>query len=207
MQEEEALLEEYERIEQNEKKFARERENLLKLLSFQELAQPKRKKSLLSGPTTPTMEVGSSNFHTSAEIPKKNRRTSASSVGSAVIEAEVHNAPIAARKEKFPQGVVVRSSKIPLPKQTMIIKVQKTLQEFGLVCARWVDLQKAIQTLLDVKKAVEKADHELKAKKALLQKIKQNGLGNASKSTNVGDAGGKQSDVTTSVTDGGGGDE
>ncbi|CAG8849367.1 22032_t:CDS:2, partial [Racocetra persica] len=103
---------------------------------------------------------------------------------------------------------------------------QKTLQEFGLgidtinyicgprpsiptetVCARWVDLQKAIQTLLDVKKAVEKADHELKAKKALLQKIKQNGLGNASKSTNVGDAGGKQSDVATSVTDGGGGDE
>ncbi|CAG8839458.1 1287_t:CDS:2, partial [Racocetra persica] len=86
IKEEEALLEEYERIEQNEKKFARERENLLKLLSFQELAQPKRKKSLLSGPTTPTMEVGSSNFHTSAEIPKKNRRTSASSVGSAVIE-------------------------------------------------------------------------------------------------------------------------
>ncbi|KAF0451023.1 SWR1-complex protein 4 [Gigaspora margarita] len=227
IKEEEALLEEYERIEQNEKKFAKERENLLKLLSFQELAQPKRKKSLLSGPTTPTMEVGNSNFHTSTEIPKKNRRTSASSVGSAVIEAEVHNAPITARKEKFPQGVVVRSSKIPLPKQTMILKVQKTLQEFGLgidminyicgprpsiptetVCARWVDLQKAIQTLLDVKKAVEKADHELKAKKVLLQKIKQNGLGSASKSANSGDAGGKQSDVTASVSgDGGGGDE
>ena len=61
---------------------------------------------------------------------------------------------------------------------------------------------------MDVKKAVEKADHELKAKKALLQKIKQNGLGSASKSANSGDAGGKQSDVTASVGgDGGGGDE
>ncbi|CAG8634381.1 9537_t:CDS:2, partial [Scutellospora calospora] len=66
-----------------------------------------------------------------------------------------------------------------------------------------------IQTLLDVKKAVEKADHELKAKKLLLQKIKQNGLGNASKVSSFGgDVGGKQPDAAVSVTgDGGSVDE
>ncbi|CAG8518282.1 8658_t:CDS:2 [Diversispora eburnea] len=116
---------------------------------------------------------------------KKNRRTSSSSIGAAAAEAhspiEVHNTPTTVRREKFPPGVVVRSSKIPLPKQAMTVKVTKTLQEFGLgprptipteiVCARWTELQKAIQTLLEIKKGVDKHEHELKIKVNLYKKI------------------------------------
>ncbi|CAG8615394.1 6877_t:CDS:10, partial [Acaulospora morrowiae] len=200
-----SLLEEYERIEQNEKKFAKERENLMKLFNFQEVVQPKRKKSLISGPTTPTMEVGNSVFHSPIESPiKKNRRTSSSSAGTSAVEVhspiEAHATPTTARREKFPQGVVVRSQRIPSPKQAMAAKVQKTLQEFGLgprptiptenVCARWTELQKAIQTLLEIKKGVDKQEHELKAKINLYKKITSGTEGNGSKAPIIGGNGG-----------------
>nr|CAG8491170.1 11091_t:CDS:10 [Entrophospora candida]CAG8499899.1 1660_t:CDS:10 [Entrophospora candida] len=159
IKEEEELLEEYERIEQNEKKF------------------PKRKKSLLSGPPTPIVEISNSSmFYASNELAtKKSRRTSASSAGSIVLEA--HSpvevlVPIISRREKFAPGVVVRSQKIPVPKQNLTVKVQKALQEFGLgirpnmptetVCGKWTELQKAIQNLLDLKKHADKLEHELK---------------------------------------------
>ncbi|RHZ60859.1 hypothetical protein Glove_350g176 [Diversispora epigaea] len=206
IQEEEELLEEYERIEQNEKRFAKERENLIKLFSFQEIAQPKRKKSLLSNPTTPTMEITNSIFHAPMDSlsTKKNRRTSSSSIGAAAVEVhspiEVHNTPTTVRREKFPPGVVVRSSKIPLPKQAMAVKVTKTLQEFGLgprptipteiVCARWTELQKAIQTLLEIKKGVDKHEHELKIKVNLYKKISSGIELNGSSKSVVGGNGG-----------------
>ncbi|CAG8547091.1 12039_t:CDS:2, partial [Acaulospora colombiana] len=190
MEEEESLLEEYERIEQNEKKFAKERENLMKLLNFQEVVQQKRKKSLLSGPTTPTTEVVHSPI-------------------------EVHATPTTARREKFPQGVVVRSQRIPSPKQAMAAKVQKTLQEFGLgprptiptenVCGRWTELQKAIQTLLEIKKGVDKQEHELKAKINLYKKITSGTEGNnGSKASTVGGNGAgtaKKSDAEKTTTE------
>jgi len=85
IEEEEALEDISDRIQANEKKFMREREVLMKQFTV-EMVQPKRKKSLLSGPTTPTIEASSSGFHNAVEPPKKNRRTSASSVGSTAVE-------------------------------------------------------------------------------------------------------------------------
>ncbi|CAJ0908932.1 19730_t:CDS:2 [Entrophospora sp. SA101] len=91
--------------------------------------------------------------------------------------------PIISRREKFAPGVVVRSQKIPVPKQNLTVKVQKALQEFGLgirpnmptetVCGKWTELQKAIQNLLDLKKHADKLEHELKRslKFELLEKI------------------------------------
>nr|CAG8631218.1 8983_t:CDS:2 [Entrophospora candida] len=90
--------------------------------------------------------------------------------------------PIHTRCEKFPIGASVRSQKIPVPKQNLLTKVQKTFQECGLgylptvptesVCGKWTELQKAIQNLLDLKKNLEKQENELKTKQATLQKAK-----------------------------------
>ncbi|CAJ0846241.1 12398_t:CDS:2, partial [Entrophospora sp. SA101] len=178
IKEEEELLEEYERIEQNEKKFVKEREILMKLFNFQEISPPplplppqppKRKKSLLSGPPTPIVEISNSSmFYASNELAtKKSRRTSASSAGSILWFLY-----IISKDTKFAPGVVVRSQKIPVPKQNLTVKVQKALQEFGLgirpnmptetVCGKWTELQKAIQNLLDLKKHADKLEHELK---------------------------------------------
>ncbi|CAI2168858.1 2535_t:CDS:10 [Funneliformis geosporum] len=183
IEEEEALQEISDRIQANEKKFIREREALMKQFTV-EVLQPKRKKSLLSGPTTPTVEASGSGFHNTSDLPKKNRRTSASSVGSIAIEAhspkEIHT-PIVLKKEKLTPGVLVRSQKIPIPKQALLHKVHKALQEFGLgprptmptetVCAKFTELQKMTQNLLDLKKLVDKQEHELKLKRATLQKV------------------------------------
>lgn len=183
IEEEEALQEISDRIQANEKKFIREREALMKQFTV-EMVQPKRKKSLLSGPTTPTIEASGSGFHNTVDIPKKNRRTSASSVGSAAVEAhspkEVHT-PIVSKKEKLNPGVLVRSQKIPIPKQALLLKVHKALQEFGLgprptmptenVCSKFTELQKMTQNLLDLKKQVDKQEHELKIKRATLQRV------------------------------------
>jgi len=183
IEEEEALQEISDRIQANEKKFIREREALMKQFTV-EMVQPKRKKSLLSGPTTPTIEASGSGFHNTVDIPKKNRRTSASSVGSTAVEAhspkEVHT-PIVSKKEKLNPGVLVRSQKIPIPKQALLLKVHKALQEFGLgprptmptetVCAKFTELQKMTQNLLDLKKQVDKQEHELKIKRATLQRV------------------------------------
>jgi len=40
------------------------------------------------------------------------------------------------------------------------------------VCAKWIELQKAIVSLHDLKRHVEKQEHELKTKKQLLEKAK-----------------------------------
>ncbi|GBB87898.1 hypothetical protein RclHR1_01440013 [Rhizophagus clarus] len=183
IEEEEALQEISDRIQANEKKFIREREALMKQFTV-EMVQPKRKKSLLSGPTTPTIEASGSGFHNTTDLPKKNRRTSASSVGSVAVEAhspkEIHT-PIVSKKEKLNPGVLVRSQKIPIPKQALLLKVHKALQEFGLgprptmptenVCSKFTELQKMTQNLLDLKKQVDKQEHELKIKRATLQRV------------------------------------
>ncbi|CAG8523086.1 12253_t:CDS:10 [Funneliformis caledonium] len=183
IEEEEALQEISDRIQANEKKFIREREALMKQFTVEAL-QPKRKKSLLSGPTTPTIEASGSGFHNTSDLPKKNRRTSASSVGSIAIEAhspkEVHT-PMVVKKEKLTPGVLVRSQKIPIPKLALLHKVHKSLQEFGLgprptmptetVCAKFTELQKMTQNLLDLKKLVDKQEHDLKVKRTTLQKV------------------------------------
>ena len=76
---------------------------------------------------------------------------------------------------------MVRSQKIPIPKQALLFKVHKALQEFGLgprptmptetVCAKFTELQKLTQNLLDLKKQVDKQEHELRIKRATLHKV------------------------------------
>ncbi|CAG8533981.1 7735_t:CDS:10 [Ambispora gerdemannii] len=185
IKEEEVLLQEYERIEQNEKKFSKERENLLKMLNFQDINPSK---SLLNGgPSTPTADTSGAFFANSAESPpnKKMRRSSSSSVGTSSIE--VHSPtdaypPNTPRREKLPPGVVVRSQKIPPVKQSAINKVTKYLAECHLntrpnmatetVCAKWAELQKGIVNMLELKRHVEKLENDLDAKKKLLVKAK-----------------------------------
>jgi len=51
------------------------------------------------------------------------------------------------------------------------------------VCAKWIELQKAIVSLHDLKRHVEKQEHDLKTKKQLLEKAKA-GAGGSSSSQN-----------------------
>ncbi|KAG9290752.1 hypothetical protein G9A89_011715 [Geosiphon pyriformis] len=191
IKEEEALMQEYERIEQNERRFSKERENLLKMLNYQDMnvvpTSPKRKKSLL---TTPTSEVASPFFGSPGDTttPKKNRRSSSSSVGSSTLEAHspTDGYSSGVRREKLPPGVVVRSQKIPPVKQSAINKVTKYLGECHLntrpsmateaVCAKWAELQKAIVSMLELKRHVEKLESDLDAKRRVLTKTKATGI-------------------------------
>ncbi|CAJ0824193.1 6479_t:CDS:2 [Entrophospora sp. SA101] len=153
--EEESLLKEYGHIEQIEKKIRKESEtfNLSAGDSFKRQQQNQHYRTSTS--TTTVSEPHSK------------------------VEAII---PIHTRCEKFPIGASVRSQKIPVPKQNLLTKVQKTFQECGLgylptvptesVCGKWTELQKAIQNLLDLKKNLEKQENELKTKQATLQKAK-----------------------------------
>ncbi|CAJ0908056.1 3364_t:CDS:2, partial [Entrophospora sp. SA101] len=170
----------------------------------------KRKKSFHNGPLTPIVEFNGSSraFNLSAgdsfkrQQQNQHYRTSTSTTTVSEPHSKVEAIiPIHTRCEKFPIGASVRSQKIPVPKQNLLTKVQKTFQECGLgylptvptesVCGKWTELQKAIQNLLDLKKNLEKQENELKTKQATLQKAKSsiidssnfnNSLTNGSKS-------------------------
>nr|CAG8538713.1 13063_t:CDS:2 [Entrophospora candida] len=95
--------------------------------------------------------------------------------------------PIHTRCEKFPIGASVRSQKIPVPKQNLLTKVQKTFQECGLGYLPTVPTE----SVCDLKKNLEKQENELKTKQVTLQKAKSsiidssnfnNSLTNGSKS-------------------------
>ncbi|CAJ0643416.1 6013_t:CDS:2 [Entrophospora sp. SA101] len=158
--------------------------------SSKQIAQ-KRKKSFHNGPLTPIVEFNGSSraFNLSAgdsfkrQQQNQHYRTSTSTTTVSEPHSKVEAIiPIHTRCEKFPIGASVRSQKIPVPKQNLLTKVQKTFQECGLgylptvptesVCGKWTELQKAIQNLLDLKKNLEKQENELKTKQATLQKAK-----------------------------------
>src|SRR3954454_3398227 len=112
------------------------------------------------------------------------------------------------KKEKLNPGVLVRSQKIPIPKQALLLKVHKALQEFGLgprptmptenVCSKFTELQKMTQNLLDLKKQVDKQEHELKIKRATLHKVLSASGGEKTGINNVQD--GASTDGTTDTS-------
>ncbi|CAO3662518.1 unnamed protein product [Umbelopsis ramanniana] len=191
IEEEEALFIEARRLEQNDMKLAKEREQLLKFLQTYDIQQ-----TLPATPGPPSAGIpaqpglatpggigiaggsGTSPVHdklkkkkSQPEVDtKKVRRMSNASVSSSVNEVEIIE-----KKEKLTPGVYVRSQKIPPIKPNMIQKVGKVMDELGIpirpimptaqVCAKFEQLQTAIITLLDLKRQVDRQETDLKVKK------------------------------------------
>ncbi|KAM3587108.1 swr complex subunit [Umbelopsis sp. WA50703] len=191
IEEEEALFVEARRLEQNDMKLAKEREQLLKFLQTYDIQQtlpvtPGSAGTALQGQAglaTPGgigIAGGSGSLPTHDKMkkkksqpeadPKKARRMSNASVSSSV------NEELTEKKEKLTPGVYVRSQKIPPIKPNMIQKVGKVMDEIGIpirpimptaqVCAKFEQLQTAIITLLDLKRQVDRQENDLKVKKA-----------------------------------------
>ncbi|KAI7886158.1 hypothetical protein K492DRAFT_178311, partial [Lichtheimia hyalospora FSU 10163] len=154
MDEEEALLVEMRRIEQNEARLEREKETVMHLLA-----------------QLPASSRGDTN-NTAAnpEHSKKRRRSgiddaSKKSRRSSSI-TEVSPLP----KEKLVPGVHVQSQRLPSTKGAMHAKVLKVMNELGVgprpvmptacVCHGFEQLQTSIATMLELKKVVDKMEME-----------------------------------------------
>ncbi|KAH8550498.1 hypothetical protein BGW37DRAFT_66577 [Umbelopsis sp. PMI_123] len=191
IEEEEALFIEARRLDQNDMKLAKEREQLLKFLQTYDIQQTL---PATPGPASAGIQpqpglatpgsIGIAGGSGTSPVPdklkkkktqpevdqKKARRMSNASVSSSV------NEEIIEKKEKLTPGVYVRSQKIPPIKPNMIQKVGKVMDELGIpirpimptaqVCAKFEQLQTAIITLLDLKRQVDRQETDLKVKKA-----------------------------------------
>ncbi|KAJ8658272.1 hypothetical protein O0I10_005955 [Lichtheimia ornata] len=157
MDEEEALLVEMRRIEQNEARLEREKESVMHLLA--QLPASSR------GDTNNTAANNSSPEHS-----KKRRRSGIedqskkSRRGSSIAEAST------LPKEKLVPGVHVQSQRLPSTKGAMHAKVLKVMDELGVgprpvmptaaVCHGFEQLQTSIAAMFELKKVVDKMEME-----------------------------------------------
>ncbi|KAJ3195320.1 swr complex subunit [Irineochytrium annulatum] len=168
IKEEEALYFELRKREQNEKKWAAEREKIVRLLSNHELSVPLNK----------IKKVGSKSEDVVSETVaglRKDRKLS-----SKLLEDYVE-APL--KREKLPPGVYMRTARLFGPKQSYQTKVKEIMEEYGLpsvpvmptaaVCEKFDAVRANIVTLLDLKKMVDRQELDLRVleqrKELLLQ--------------------------------------
>ncbi|KAJ3092459.1 swr complex subunit [Quaeritorhiza haematococci] len=149
VKEEEMLYHELRRREQTEKRWMKERDALVRLLGNHELQ---------TLPTTPM--TTSSNV---AREPSNSEKTAAS---------PVEMGP----PKRLAPGVHLRSSKISTVKNALQPRFNETLDELGIattrphmptaaVMARYEELRQSVVTLLELKRHVDRAEHEIKVLK------------------------------------------
>ncbi|KAJ3214184.1 swr complex subunit [Dinochytrium kinnereticum] len=168
--EEELLYTELRRREQNEKKWAIERERILRLFSNHELSSPINLASSHAGSVKKTKKIGSKadeGGNTSDAVPnplRKDRKSSMKLLDDA--------ADSSLKREKIPPGVYLRTSRLFAPKQSMQVKVKEIMDEYGLptvptlptalVCDRFDTLRMNILNMLELKKVVDRQEYELR---------------------------------------------
>ncbi|KAF9947613.1 swr complex subunit [Mortierella alpina] len=168
IEEEEALYLEARRIDQNEKKITRERENLLRLLNTRDIYGP-------GGPASAGLAgqvAGGGGPGTGIIIPSNSITIPSSSSSSDILAAATLPPP---KKEKLIPGAYLRSQKTAPIVSTKQQRVQSTLVQLGLpfkpamptatVIAKWDQLTNNIVTLLDLKKQVDKLESDVKVVK------------------------------------------
>ncbi|KAL0570098.1 swr complex subunit [Marasmius crinis-equi] len=207
--EEEALFIEIKRLEQNERKFKREREELLRVIAGVESGLPdvadddptislsldpkKRRKGMdLDVPPTPIL---------TAPVMKRPQtyKTAAYDAQHCIIRNEPSSTTPATKAAHTPS--YMRSYKLPVPKAAIAPRVTQTLGELGIQhtrlvmptkenCALLESLLEATTALVETKKVVDKVEYDIKVLKSQLDSREQddaendNGDGAAS----VGDA-------------------
>ncbi|KAK7061914.1 SWR1-complex protein 4 [Favolaschia claudopus] len=189
--EEEALYMEIKRLEQNEKRFKRERDDLLRTiggidsglpdvvedemqltgLSSSELKRSKKKGGDLDTPSTPLLSTPLSRRPT---MPPQN---TAADRQHCITRTEIPGAATATKAAHQP--AYLRSFKLPYPKAAIAQKVTQALAELGVSHARLVmptqgnvalleGLLEATSTLVDMKKLVDKAEFDIQVLKTRL---------------------------------------
>ncbi|KAJ3576182.1 hypothetical protein NP233_g606 [Leucocoprinus birnbaumii] len=186
--EEEALYIEIKKLEQNERRFKREREDLLRLLGGIDSGLPditeddvsslgqllpidpkvkKRKNGLDSeSPVTPSTST------ISAPVIKRPQPTknAAFDAQNCIIRTELSNTTSATKAAHQP--AFMRSFKLPMPKAAIAPKVTQALQELGISHTRLVmptrdnvalldSLVEATMFLIETKRLVDKADYDI----------------------------------------------
>ncbi|KAJ3104053.1 swr complex subunit [Phlyctochytrium planicorne] len=164
--EESLLLDELRRREVNEKKWAIERERIVRLLSSPENQSPvhagaisnlKKVKKFGSRPE----DIGSADSGPGSL--RKDRKSSLKLLDDA-------QSPL--KKEKVPPGAYLRTSRLYLPKQGIQAKVKEIMDEYGLapiptiptasVCEKFDILRYNIVNMLELKKVVDRQEQELR---------------------------------------------
>ncbi|KAG6337228.1 hypothetical protein ID866_1858 [Astraeus odoratus] len=191
--EEEALFIELKRLEQNERKFRKERDELLRTLlgidsglpdivaeeegptalSADNLKKKKKGAADTEGPLTPTNIIA-----LGAPAPKRMQ-----SIKSGVYD-EKHcimrvEPPVTNTTKTTHVPVHLRSFKLPVPKATIAPKVSQALAEVGLAhsrlvmptrenCAKFESVLEATTALIETKKIVDKVEQDIRVLKARL---------------------------------------
>ncbi|KAF7726592.1 swr complex subunit [Apophysomyces ossiformis] len=167
MEEEEALMIEAKRIEANETRLCKERENLLNFLQLEQL----QGSPAPGGPAQKSVSApGSTGIASGNGAEKKKKKQLEEIVTSKKGQKAVEALP----KEKLTPGVYVRSQKLPTVKPTMQQKVLKALEELSVgtrpvmptaqVCHKFDALQNSILNMFELKKVVDKMEMEHKVK-------------------------------------------
>ncbi|KAI0005162.1 hypothetical protein BJV74DRAFT_807369 [Russula compacta] len=187
--EEEALYIELKRIEQNEKRFKRDRDRLLRTLLGAEsglpdlpidedgpLGDPKKKKKVASGeldsPSTP-----SSSLFASA-IPKR-AQSAKSAAQDALHCIQRTDGIMPAGTKTAHQAAYLRSFRVPYAKAAVAAKVSQIAGELGITLSRLVmptrdtlaqheALLEAITSLVETKKVADRVDQEIRTSKMRL---------------------------------------
>ncbi|KAJ3328493.1 swr complex subunit, partial [Blyttiomyces sp. JEL0837] len=181
VREEENLYFELKRRENYEKKWAAERERLVKLFSNNELPTPATATTSATAVNTDfkkkmkkTAEGGLSGDAGPSHI-RKDRKNS--------VKGAEEGAESPQRRKDIPQGVYIRSSKFTVPKSNIQQKFKEIMDDYQIpaipimptaaVCDRFENLRCNVINLLDTKRNIDRQEHEIhvlrERKRLLLQ--------------------------------------
>ncbi|TDL29904.1 hypothetical protein BD410DRAFT_817836 [Rickenella mellea] len=196
--EEEALYVEVKRLEQNERRFAKERDELLKTIAGVDsglpgvaaddevqialFGDPKKKKKGGNGMDIDSPISGPSGIISLGPSTPTRRVQSAKSVAydalHCILRSDVMPTNVPPTKAAH-QPVYLRSSRLPMPKASMAPKINQALAELDVShtrlvmptrenCSQLEGLFDAAAALVDTKKVVDKVDQEIRVLKARL---------------------------------------
>ncbi|KAF9513258.1 hypothetical protein BS47DRAFT_1317687 [Hydnum rufescens UP504] len=187
--EEEQLYVEIKRLELNEKRYAKERDDLLRTFAGVESGLPglqanwdistgvpidKKRKKRVEGDMTLDSPIGGPS---SSMLPPKRRdigKQSASDVQHCIVRFD---APLTSVSSKSSTPAHLRSTRIPLPKTHLAPKTTTILAELGVSASRLVmptranierleNLQTAAASLIEMKKNVDRVEQEIRVLQA-----------------------------------------
>jgi len=187
VKEEEILLIEARKIEQNSKKLLKDRQHVIKLLNNIDAAFPTKKTSQKRGHESLANPMKAATAEVIEPLKKKKRLSKGPSE-----ENQLPSPPISAstsgllhamspdidaqkKKEKIPAGPYVRSSRLTAPLQVgtkMAKRIDQFFEELGIparpsmpsagLCQTFDDIRYDIVNLLELKKLVDKKEHDIK---------------------------------------------
>lgn len=191
--EEEALYVEIKKLEQKERRFAKERDELMRVVAGIEsglhihqpdeevvsglFVDPKKRKKKPDGTDAESPAPGPSTGHTKKAVSNKQAH-----MDQVNCVTRLDTPPTAASTKAAHIPAHLRSSKLPYPKPSIAPKVIAALTELGINTTRLVmptkeniqrfeSLLDATAVMIDMKKAVDRVDQEIRTQKKLLGMI------------------------------------